>query len=82
MFGKFLLTVAVIAIIWFGYRFLSRQAELRRRGDAGSKPGQPRDLPRERSPEPEAETLVECRACGAWQAARAAKPCGRPDCPY
>ncbi|CAA7613716.1 hypothetical protein [Magnetospirillum sp. SS-4] len=76
MFGKFLLTVAVIAIIWFGFRHLTRVAELKRR-----QPPPP--------PEPaqavfgiEAETLVECRACGTWQPAGSAKSCGRSDCPY
>lgn len=78
MFGKVLLTVAVIAVIWFGFRYLSRMAEAKRR-----------ELPPQQPPKPpqgnsgaDAETLVECRVCGTWQPARSAKSCGRGDCPY
>lgn len=78
MFGKFLLTVAVVAIIWFGYRYLARLAELKRARESGR--------PIERRPEQSkvdaAETLVECRVCGTWQSSRGAKSCGRSDCPY
>ncbi len=77
MFGKFLLTVAVIAIVWFGFKYLARLAELKHR-DAAPAPKMRAD----RAPGIEAETMVECRVCGTWQPAGAAKPCGRADCPY
>ncbi|CUW39987.1 conserved protein of unknown function [Magnetospirillum sp. XM-1] len=77
MFGKFLLTVAVIAVIWFGFRYLSRLAELRRRDqpDTVAPPHPPGGAA-------EAETMVECRICGTWQPGRTARSCGRADCPY
>ena len=78
MFGKFLLTVAVVAIVWFGFKFLARLAELKH-GAAVVPPPKPRP---ERYPENKAEIMVECRVCGTWLPAGSAKPCGRVDCPY
>lgn len=75
MFGKILLTVAVVAVIWFAFHhFARKRTRTGRRGDdrPPSKPG----------PEIQAETMVECRVCGTWQPARGAKACGRTDCPY
>ena len=77
MFGKFLLTVAVVAIVWFGFKYLARVAELKHR------PVVPPPRPRpEGFPGRTAELMVECRACGTWLPAGSAKSCGRADCPY
>jgi len=74
MFGKILLLVLVVAIVWFGFRHLTRVTEMViRRG--GFHPGSPRDS----AP---SETMSECRVCGVWQPSRTASPCGRADCPY
>lgn len=75
MFGKFLLTVAVIAIVWFGFRYLARVAEVKRRAAPDPATG-PAVQP------PDAEMMVECRVCSTWQVASSAKTCGRPGCPY
>jgi len=75
MFAKILLTVAVVAFIWFGFKYLSRLAELRRRDEADK-------VPPPKNPAGEAETMVECRVCGTWQPGRTARSCGRSDCPY
>ena len=82
MFGKILLTAAVVAIIWFGFKHMGRMAELRRRDAAN--PPRPSAEPQggdHRGPA-EAETMVECRVCGTWQPSRSARSCGRSDCPY
>ncbi len=75
MFTKILLTITVVAVVWCGFKFLGRLAELKHR--AAAKP----DVPPQRQAV-EAEVLVECRVCGTWQSAHAAKSCGRTDCPY
>lgn len=80
MFGKILLTLAVIAVMWFAFRHFARAAELKRRAEGEPKPRKPRGAASE--PEVEAESMVECRVCGTWQPARTAKSCGRADCPY
>ena len=82
MFAKFLLTVAVVAIVWFGFKYLNRLAELRHGGGHGRP--QPR-TPRREGPDDrnaEAEAMVECRVCGTWQVEKSARPCGRAGCPY
>ncbi|WP_096702188.1 hypothetical protein [Magnetospirillum sp. 15-1] len=79
MFGKILLTVAVVAFFWFGFKYLGRLAELRRR-DAAEKVTPPGAASKEAAAE--AESMVECRICGTWQPGRTARSCGRPDCPY
>lgn len=71
MFAKFLLTIAVVAAIWFGFQYLQRLAELkhsRRPGRAVPRPGRAA-----------ARDLVACPVCGVW---RVAESCGRGDCPY
>jgi hypothetical protein len=75
---KLLLFALLVAIVWFGYRYVNRveqirravREELRRR----QPPGRPRSI--------EAEDLVKCNRCGAYVAARSASSCGRPDCPW
>jgi len=74
MFGKILLLVLVVAVVWFGFRYLTRVAELVIRRD-GTHPGSGRGS----AP---TETMSECRVCGVWQPSRSASSCGRPDCPY
>jgi len=73
MFGKIFLLVLVVAVVWFGFRYLTRVAELVIRRDGPLGPG--RDIP-------PTETMTQCRVCGVWQPSRAATPCGRTDCPY
>jgi hypothetical protein len=67
MFVKFLVTVLLIAVVWFGFRFVQRSAESRRvRRDAPPAP-------------PGVQDLAQCRVCGSWVTP---KHCGRRDCPY
>jgi hypothetical protein len=76
MLGKILLTIIVVALIFFGFKYLGRMAELRDRPRPPSRPGAKPEA------EPEAETMVECRVCRTWQPQRGAKSCGRSDCPF
>lgn len=88
MFGfpslqKLLVLAAIIAIVWYGFKFIGRLQEAR---DAQTKkpqrkprwPGKRRSEPTA----PEAEDMVQCPVCQAYVAARGAKHCGRADCPY
>ena len=72
-FGKLLVIAVVIAVVWYGYKYINRvnaiREELRRRAP---KPGG-RAL--------EAEDMTKCRVCGAYVTAQA-RNCGRADCPY
>ncbi len=81
---KLLFTVAVVVAIWYGFKWVGRMKEIRKkqakdrlRRDAsgsggGGAPGASGD----------AEEMVECAVCGAFVPALGAKDCGRRDCPY
>ncbi|HEV8027106.1 MAG TPA: hypothetical protein VGP50_06730 [Stellaceae bacterium] len=77
---KLILLALMIAIIWYGYRYLQRieavrralRDELMRRQRATARPSQP----------VEAEDLVKCATCSAYVPSHHASACGRPDCPW
>lgn len=73
--GKILVLVAIIALVWYGFKLVGRldqqrKEAVRRREDRPAKPG------------PRVEETERCRSCGAFVAASGATSCGRPDCPY
>lgn len=81
MFTKLLLTVAVVALIWFGFKFAQRVMDnQRRREDEAGRPG-----PKPRfQPNPDGDSvqdLIKCPTCSTYRSARAGS-CGREDCPY
>lgn len=76
MFFKFLLTVAIVAAIWFGFKYLGRHQEMKAKREAKALRG-------DSSPnKADVQDLVQCRACGTWQPGGSARHCGRKDCPY
>ena len=77
-FPKLLVLVAVIAIIWFGFRWFERWERERRTG--GRTPSQ---LGRERrsTTSRPTEDMVACPICGTYVAG-AARSCGRANCPF
>ncbi len=81
MFGKLLVTIAMVAVIWFGFQYLQRLAELKElRRLHRSRPSGGGTSPR---PAPsQVQDLVKCPACGTWASGSAARRCGRADCPY
>jgi hypothetical protein len=74
MFLKIFILVLVVAIVWFGFRSLTRVAEMMIQ-HGGFPPGSRRDS----AP---TETMTECRVCGVWQPSRSVSSCGRADCPF
>ncbi len=90
MFGlsltKILFTLAVVVIVWQGYRWLGRMQTRRdaiaRETARGSGRGG-RAAAAAAAPSPaEVEDMVECTVCGAFVPARGAVSCGRGECPY
>jgi uncharacterized protein len=78
--SKILVFLAIIALVWVGFRLIgrldqARKQEARRQKDGGRVRGASRQRP-------EVEETVRCRVCGAFVAARGATSCGRADCPY
>lgn len=81
MFAKFLLTVAVVALIWFGFKYLQRVTELRDR--AARRPPAPAGNPKF-EPVDDGESvqdLIKCPHCHTWRSSKL-KSCGRGECPY
>jgi uncharacterized protein len=85
MFGfsltKLIFTAAVIALIWYGFKWVgrvqaNRQAEARarlREGDAS---------PVGTGAEDTAHDMVKCAVCGDFVFPEATEGCDRPGCPY
>jgi hypothetical protein len=82
-FAKILVLVAVIALIWFGFRWFERwQKETKTAAEKkGSRLGGGTAAPSRGAPA-EAEEMTACRVCGTYVAAGAARACGRPNCPF
>ncbi len=96
MFGipslqKLLVLAAVIALVWYGFKFVGRLQD-RRNADGGPNGGlgarAPRRPKRRGGPsaaEPrvqDAEDMVACPVCQAYVQARGTTRCDRADCPY
>jgi hypothetical protein len=75
---KFLLLIAMIAAVWYGWRYVNRKSLGRPSGESPPAPPPPAAPP----PKPVAEDLKPCSVCGAYVAAESAKSCGRPGCPH
>ena len=85
MFGfsltKLIFTAAVIALIWYGFKWVgrvqaNREAEARarlREGDAS---------PADTRAEENAHDMVKCTVCGDFVFPEATDGCDRPGCPY
>jgi uncharacterized protein len=81
-FAKILLLVAVIAVVWFGYRWFQRWEKERRTAVEELARLRARDGREPRGAARDAEEMSACRVCGAFVVARAATACGRKGCPF
>lgn len=80
-FAKVILLVAVVAAVWFGFRWFQRWEKERRekedrpdsRLERGASPRAADTLP--------TEVMTACRVCGTY-VAEGARSCGRPRCPF
>ncbi|MBX9633787.1 MAG: hypothetical protein K2X44_02295, partial [Magnetospirillum sp.] len=70
-------------IVWFGFKYLQRVAELRGRRDASVRPGPTGDGPRFEPVDngESVQDLVKCPVCATFRSPKLG-PCGRPQCPY
>jgi hypothetical protein len=74
-FSKILLLIAIICVVWYGYKIIDR------RGLAGIF-GTAKDQRRPPNPaKPRALDMHKCNRCGDYVAPDA-RACGRGDCPY
>lgn len=70
---KLIVLAAIIAAIWYGYKFIGRlQAAAKTKV-----PGDDTD-----SVIPDAVDMVKCDTCGDFVAAKGSRSCGKEGCPY
>ncbi|WP_142847328.1 hypothetical protein [Telmatospirillum sp. J64-1] len=77
MIQKILLTLLVIGVVWFGWKYISRQI--------AAPKSRPRVSGREKQGGQsmgEVQEMVKCRACDAYVPKGDALNCGRKDCPW
>lgn len=80
MLGKILLTIIAVALIWFGFKYVTRMAELKaRRAKQDSSAGQPKFAPVEDGES--VQDLIKCPSCSTYRSSKLSS-CGRSDCPY
>lgn len=84
-FQKLIVLAVILAVVWYGFKFLGRLQDTRK------KEARERDLRspdkgarREAAPQEslDVEETVVCAQCGAYVPARGATSCGKPRCPY
>jgi hypothetical protein len=85
MFGfsltKILFTVAAIAVIWYGFKWVGRMQDQRERAaDRRAKSARAKDS--SDAPADAIEDMVACATCGDFVPAKGARACGRDNCPY
>lgn len=87
MFGfslsKLVFTAVVIAIIWYGFKWLGRVQEMREKDAKERLKERTGGGGQARSTRPaDAETMIKCPTCGTYLSASSPRSCGKPDCPY
>ncbi len=87
MFGfslqKLLVLAAIIAAVWYGFKFVGRLDRARKEGAREALKGRKRgERAAAQKADAAAEEMLRCDACGAYVVARGATSCGRDDCPY
>ncbi len=91
MFGfslqKLLVLAAVVAAVWYGFKWVSRLQQARDAAAGGPPkksrwPGAAWRKAKTAPPQDAAEDMTECPVCRTYVSARGPANCGRADCPY
>ncbi len=75
-FPKLSLLIFVLALVWFGFRWIGRQQRARKEQAGGQK-----SRGRGRA-QVDAVDMVQCKVCDAFVPGTKASPCERAGCPY
>lgn len=79
-FGKVIVLVAVVAMVWFGFRWFQRWEKERREKEDKTEARLGRDASPKAADTVPTEVMTACRVCGTY-VADGARACGRPRCP-
>jgi uncharacterized protein len=79
-FTKLLVLAIIVAVVWYGFKYSTRVAAIRRnlRDEIVRRQAEARPRPPARS----VEDLIKCPKCGAFVSATGATNCGKPECPW
>ena len=77
-FPKLIVLAAIIAAIWYGFRFVGELDKARRQAERVAKQASQKG----RSSVANVEDTVKCRVCDAYVPARQPSRCNRSECPY
>ena len=72
MIQKIIILAAIVAAVWYGFRFVARLDQQRKQ----------RVARKERDAVDEVSDTVKCPVCGTYVAAQSAGDCGESGCPY
>ena len=81
-FPKIAVLVAIVAVIWFGFRWFERWQKERAAADERREARLTGGAQGARPASARAEEMSACRVCGTYVAAATARACGRPNCPF
>ena len=83
MFGfsiqKLLFTIAVIVIVWYGFKLIGRLDKKRKARLRSDRRGHSAPPPQTGTG---TENLVACTICGTFVSSQGVRSCGRENCPY
>jgi uncharacterized protein len=85
MFGfsltKLLFTAAVIALIWYGFKWVGR-VQTRREAEERARLREGKSPAADSRAGASAHDMVKCAVCGDFVSPEATRGCDRPNCPY
>ena len=76
--GKILVLIAMIALVWYGFKYVARRNRNVGRDEAGGRIGRRQDG----AEDPEVQVMQTCAVCGTFVPHGSARSCGRESCPY
>lgn len=79
--GKLIFTVAVVAAVFYGWKWVGRVQAQRARVKGQERPEATEKQSGNAAIE-DAVDMTQCPACGDYVPAKGARSCGRDDCPY
>ena len=72
---KIVVLAAIVAAVWYGFKFVGRLEKRRKEDLAASRKPEPADIK-------DVGEMIKCPKCDAFVAANGAMNCGRSKCPY
>ena len=72
---KIVVLAAIVAAVWYGFKFVGRLEKRRKEDLAVSRKPEPVDVK-------DVGEMIKCPKCDAFVAASGAMNCGRSNCPY